>query len=326
MHMFGLNPLTSWFPWKRGLEKNQDNENALLNVATYNAWLYKFLNVALSVYEWEGLPTGIDQRQLEMWLLTRGYAIFFYDEALVDDPGKRAPEGYAVLQGVAYGEWDLYDIPNDRRVYAPMGFQKELDETNSVIMFQNQLRTPEVFTYEMYARRIAELDRTIDVNVMAQKTNKVIRCDDRQRLTWKNIAMQAEGNVYTILADKSVDLKDLDVLDLSAELVALDLDVLKQRYVAEAFQFAGVESVPPEKRERLVTSEVTGAMGGTEALRFSRLCARQQACEQINDLFGLDVSVRYREGTYVTGTDLDDPDPQGTDEVDGSDDDDEDEV
>ena len=324
--MFGLNPLTSWFPWKRGLEKNQDNENVLLNVATYNAWLFKFLNVALSVYEWEGLPTGIDQRQLEMWLLTRGYAIFFYDEALVDDPGKRAPEGYAVLQGVAYGEWDLYDIPNDRRVYAPMGFQRELDETNSVIMFHNQLRTPEIFTYEMYARRIAELDRTIDVNVMAQKTNKVIRCDDRQRLTWKNLVMQAEGNVYTILADKSVDLKDLEVLDLSAELVALDLDVLKQRYVAEAFQFAGVESVPPEKRERLVTSEVTGAMGGTEALRFSRLCARQQACEQINDLFGLDVSVRYREGTYVTGTDLDDPDPQGTDEVDGADDDDEDEV
>ena len=324
--MKGLNALTSWFPWKRGLEKNQDNENVLFNVATYNAWLYKFLNVALSVYEWEGLPTGIDQRQLEMWLLTRGYAIFFYDEALVDDPGKRAPEGYAVLQGVAYGEWDLYDIPNERRVYAPMGFQKELDETNSVIMFHNQLRTPEVFTYEMYARRIAELDRTIDVNVMAQKTNKVIRCDDRQRLTWNNIAMQAEGNVYTILADKSVDLKDLEVLDLSAELVALDLDVLKQRYVAEAFQFAGVESVPPEKRERLVTSEVTGAMGGTEALRFSRLCARQQACEQINDLFGLDVSVRYREGTYVTGTDLENPEPRGEDEVDGADDDDEDEV
>ena len=324
--MFGLNALTSWFPWKRGMEKDVENENAMLNVATYNAWLYKFLNVALSVYEWEGLPTGIDQRQLEMWLLTRGYAIFFYDEALVDDPGKRAPEGYAVLQGVAYGEWDLYDIPNERRVYAPMGFQRELDETNSVIMFHNQLRTPEVFTYEMYARRIAELDRTIDVNVMAQKTNKVIRCDDLQRLTWKNIAMQAEGNVYTILADKSVDLKDLEVLDLSAELVALDLDVLKQRYVAEAFQFAGVESVPPEKRERLVTSEVTGAMGGTEALRFSRLCARQQACEQINELFGLDVSVRYREGTYVTGTDLEDPDPQGMGEVDGADDDDEDEV
>ncbi len=305
--MLGIRALTPWLPWKRGMEKAEENENVIMNQATYNAWLYKFLNVALSVYEWDGLPAGIDQRQLEMWLLTRGYAIFFYDPALIDDTAKRAPEGYAVLEGVAYGEWDLYNIPNERRVYAPMGFQKTLDETNSVIMFHNQLRTPEIFTYEMYARRITELDRTIDVNVRAQKTTKVVRCDDKQRLTWKNVMMQYDGNVYTIMGDKSIDLKDLEVLDLSSELVALDLDVLKQRYVAEALQFAGVESVPPEKRERLVTSEVTGAMGGTEALRFSRLCARQQACEEINRIFGLDVSVRYRGGTYITTTDLDDP-------------------
>lgn len=289
------------------MEKAKENENLILNQATYDSWLYKFLNVALSVYEWEGLPAGIDQRQLEMWLLTRGYAIFFYDEALKDDTGKRAPEGYAVLEGVAYGEWDLYNIPNERRVYAPQGFQKTLDETNSVIMFHNQLRTPEIFTYEMYARRIAELDRTIDVNVMSQKTTKVVHCDDKQRLTWKNVMMQYDGNVYTIMGDKSIDLKDIEVLDLSSELVALDLDVLKQRYIAEALQFAGVESVPPEKRERLVSSEVTGAMGGTEALRFSRLCARQQACEEINRIFGLDVSVRYRGGTYITTTDLNNP-------------------
>jgi hypothetical protein len=159
----------------------------------------------------------------------------------------------------------------------------------------------------MYARRIAELDRTIDVNVMSQKTTKVVHCDDKQRLTWKNVMMQYDGNVYTIMGDKSIDLKDIEVLDLSSELVALDLDVLKQRYIAEAFQFAGVESVPPEKRERLVSSEVTGAMGGTEALRFSRLCARQQACEEINRVFGLDVSVRYRGGTYITTTDLNAP-------------------
>lgn len=308
--------LTPWAPWKRGLEKDKQNENVALNDASYTAWLYKFLNVALSVYEWEGLPAGIDQRQLEIWLLTRGYAIFFYDPALIEDTGKRAPEGYAVLEGVAYGEWDLYNIPNERRVYAPQGFQKSLDETNSVIMFHNQLRTPEIFTYELYARRIAEIDRTIDVNVMAQKTAKVIRCDDAQRLTWKNLAMQYDGNVYTILADKSVDLKDLEVLDLTAPMVSLDLDVLKQRYIAEAFSFAGVESVPPEKRERLVQSEVTGAMGGTEALRFSRLCARQAACEQINELFGLDVSVRFRGGTYITTTDLNaDPRPLLEDET-----------
>ena len=317
--MFEFMKQAKWWPWKRGIEKSVENDNAYMNTATYDSWLFKFLNVALSVYEWEGLPEGIDQRQLEMWLLTRGYAIFFFDADLIGDPSKRAPDGYAVLEGTAHGNWDLYNIPNERRVFSPMGFQRELDETNSVIMFHNQLRTPEIFTYEMYARRIAELDRTIDVNVMSQKTTKVIRCDQAQRLTWKNLAMEVDGNVYTILADKSVDLSDIEVLDLTSPFVGLDLDVLKQRYIAEAFSFAGVESVPPEKRERLVTSEVTGAMGGTEALRFSRLTARQAACDQINYLFGLDVSVRYRGGTYMAETDLM-ADPQDQPEGEGRED------
>ena len=157
-------------PWKRGIEKAVENQNVYLNEASYHSWFYRFLNIALSVYEWEGLPAGIDTRQMEMWLLSQGYVIFFYDEALTNDPSQRAPEGYAVLQGAAHGKLDLYDIPTERRVYAPNGFNKELDESNSVIIFNNLLRTPEIFTYMLYAQRIAEIDRTIDVNLQNQNT------------------------------------------------------------------------------------------------------------------------------------------------------------
>ena len=304
------NNLPFALPWKKGIEKAVQNQNVYLNEASYYSWFYRFINIALSVYEWEGLPAGIDTRQMEMWLLSQGYTIFFYDEALKDDPAQRAPEGYAVLQGAVHGQLDLYNIPNDRRVFAPNGFNKELDESNSVIIFNNLLRTPEIFTYMLYAQRIAEIDRTIDVNLQNQKTPKVIRCDERQRLTWKNISMQIEGNVYTIAGDRNVDLKDIQVLDLTAPFVGVDMDLLKQRYISEAYAYAGVESVPPEKRERLVSTEVVGSMGGTESLRWSRLEARRQACDEINRLFGLNVSCRFRSGTYINGSDLEeDPIP-----------------
>lgn len=286
-------------PWKRGMEKSIENENFNLNQASFNTWYYRLLNAALSVWEWEGLPEGIDVRQMELWLMTHGYTIFFYDDTLRYDESQRAPEGYAVLQGALHGQLDLYNLPNDRRVYAPNGFNRELDESNSVVIFNNLLRTPEIFTYALYAQRIAEIDRTIDTNLQNQKTPKVIRCDERQRLTWKNIAMQVEGNVYTIAADKNVDLKDIEVLDLTVPFTGVDMDLLKQRYIAEAFSFAGIESVTPEKRERLVSSEVTGTMGGTEAARWSRLQAREQAADMINQTFGLNVSVRFRTGTYI---------------------------
>ena len=286
-------------PWKKGMEKAPENLNVYMNMASYYAWLYRFLNIAISMFEYKNLPEGIDTRMMELWLLTNGYCIFFHDEALTADPNNRAPEGYAVLQGVAYGEWDIYNLPTERRAYAPNGFQKELNEENSVIIFNNQLRTPEIFILMMYAQRIAEIDRTIDINVQNQKAPKVLRCDEKQRLTWKNIAMQIDGNVYTIAADKNVDLKDIEVLDLTVPFVGEDLDRLKRRYVSECMTFLGVEGVDTDKKERLIGQEVLRGMGDVEAARFTRLEPRQTAWEEINEKFGLDVEVDFKSGLYI---------------------------
>ena len=100
-YIWGMLPFV---PWKRGMEKNVENQNFNLNQASFNTWYYRLLIAALSVWEWEGLPEGIDVRQMELWLMTHGYAIFFYDDTLRYDEGQRAPEGYAVLQGALHGQ------------------------------------------------------------------------------------------------------------------------------------------------------------------------------------------------------------------------------
>ena len=45
----------------------------------------------------------------------------------------------------------------------------------------------------------------------------------------------------------------------------------------------------------MITDEVTRNQGGTVASRHSRLESRRQACKQINEMFGLDIWVDYRE-------------------------------
>ena len=134
---------------------------------------------------------------------------------------------------------------------------------------------------------------------MNQKSPKVIRCDDRQRLTFKNIAMQIIGNVYTVMADKNVDLKDIEVLDTTVPFVGEDLDRLKRRYVSEAMTYMGIEGVDTDKKERLIGQEILRGMGDVEAMRFTRLIERQKAAEEINELFGLDVEVDFRSGLYI---------------------------
>lgn len=302
--MFGNATFNGFFPmmhmpWKMGIERGPENLNEYMNVASYYKELYTFINIATSMYEYKNLPDGIDERMMEMWLLCNGFCIFFKDDALKYDESGRAPDGYAVLQGNMEGPMDLYDLPMNRRAYAPNGFQKELTEDNSVIIFNNRLRSPELFIYMLYAQRIAEIDRTIDINVQNQKTPKVIRCDEKQRLTFKNLVAQQEGNVYTIAADKNVDLKDIEVLDLTVPFVGEDLDRLKRRYKSEVMTYMGVEGVDTDKKERLIGQEVLRGMGDVEAMRFTRLTERQRAWAEINEKFGLEVEVNYRSGLYI---------------------------
>ncbi len=86
---------------------------------------------------------------------------------------------------------------------------------------------------------------------------------------------------------------------VDAGYVSNDLQILKHQYWNEALTFLGVENVNTEKKERLVSDEVMSNMGDVEAQRFTRLNARKWACEQISDMFGLDVDCDFRSGMYI---------------------------
>ena len=70
---------------------------------------------------------------------------------------------------------------------------------------------------------------------------------------------------------------------------------LKTQIWNEALTYLGISNINVQKKERLITDEVTRNQGGTIASRYSRLNARRDACKQINDMFGLDVWCDYRE-------------------------------
>ena len=50
----------------------------------------------------------------------------------------------------------------------------------------------------------------------------------------------------------------------------------------------------------MITDEVQRNQGGTIASRYSRLESRRQAAEKINDMFGTNITVSYREDPEKT--------------------------
>ena len=260
-------------------------ESAYMNNRTYLQYYNRLTELAISMFEWQNLPETVDQRFLEMCLFSDGMCVFFEDEVL----------GYLGLRCMIGGRLNVYQIPTDRKAYATNGYQKELDGTNSVIIFNNYLHTNSMLDVEMFSKRLYNLDRAIDVNANAQKTPVLIQCDESQRLTMKNLYKQYEGNEPFIFGSKGLDANGLKVLQTGAPYVADKLYELKTQIWNEALTYLGISNINVVKKERMITDEVTRNQGGTVASRYSRLESRRQACEQINEMFGLDIWVEYRE-------------------------------
>lgn len=269
-----------------GRKKDRDFwESAGMNTGTFRQYYNRLVELALSMFEWKNLPDTVDPRFLELCLFTDGQVVFFNDPDL----------GYLTLQNACNGNFNVYRIPVKRRAYAVNGYQRDLDDKNSVIIFNNYLHTNSQLDATMYARRLSELDRAIDVNANAQKTPVLIKCDETQKLIMQNLYMQYQGNMPFIFADKSLNTNGLTVLKTDAPYVCDKLYTLKTQIWNEALTYLGISNINIQKKERLITDEVTRNQGGTIASRYSRLNARRDACKQINAMFGLDIWCDYRE-------------------------------
>lgn len=283
----------------RNRGKNRDFwESAVLNNFTWRQYYNRLVELAISMFEWKNLPESIDPRFLELTLFTDGQAVFFKDEVM----------GYLALQNAMGGNFDVYRIPEKRRAYAVNGYQKDLTNKDSVIIYNNYLHTNSMLDSQMFAKRLYNLDRAIDVNANAQKTPILLLCDDSERLTLENMYMQYDGNKPVIKGVKGLNPNAFTVLKTDAPYVADKLYELKTQIWNEALTYLGISNINVTKKERLITDEVTRNQGGTIASRYSRLESRRQACDKINEMFGLNISVDYREdwsdssfGTDTTG-------------------------
>lgn len=250
------------------------------------AMYYDYLTeLAISMFEWVNLPDSVDPRYLELVLFTHGQAVFFKDEEL----------GYLALNNAVQGKFDVYRVPIMRRAYAANGYQKPLNNTDSVIIYNNYLRTNTMTAVRNYAELLYDLDQSIRVNAKAQKTPILLSCEENERITMMNLYQKYDGNQPFIFGTKELRPNAISAINTAAPFVARDLYELKTKYWNEALTYLGISNINVQKKERLVSDEVTRMTGGTIASRYRRLEMRRKACEQINKMFGLNIECNYRD-------------------------------
>jgi len=286
---------------------NEFEANLILNTHSYRYYFNKLFELAISMFEWKNLPPTVNRRYLELELFETGCMVYFQDEVMGD----------LCLNCLYNGRLDVYGDPVLRRAYSRYNkYQKLLKPSNSVVIWNNYLHLPSYSDTKMFASKLYLIDRTIDVNVHAQKTPVALVGSEQQRLTLLNLYKQYAGNEPFIFGDKNLDLNALTVLKTDAPFIADKLYTLKTQYWNEALTHLGISNINIQKKERLITDEVTRNQGGTIASRYSRLESRREAVEKINDMFGTNIEVNYREDFQQVDDDTI-PEESGADTIGG---------
>ena len=283
-------------------------ESAILNKLTYTQYLEKLTELAISMFEWKNLPESVDVRYLELHLFETGCMVYFNDEVM----------GNLCLDCITSGRLGVYGDPIIRRAYSGYNnYQKMLKESDSIIIWNNYLHTNSVLTIKMFARRLYNLDRIIDINANAQKTPVLVQGTEKQRLTLMNLYKEFDGNAPFIFGDKDLDLHSLKSIQTGAPYVCDKLYQLKTQIWNEALTYLGISNINIQKKERLITDEVTRNQGGTIASRYSRLESRRQAVKKINKMFSTNIEVNYRED-FQQVSDYNEPEEPGANTIGGT--------
>lgn len=262
----------------------QFEEAAALNMAVFSDYYKRLRLLALSVYEWENLPETMNARFLEQCLYWYGKAAIVNDDILGIINTKCTPSESLNIYGDAT-QYHCYST----------GYDKDFPLDDMVYVRNNLEALPTDTTIQLFAQRLYEAERTIDVNVKAQKTPVIILCDEKQRLTMKNVYMKFDGNEPVIYGKKGLDIDDIKVLRTDAPFVADKLEEYKRNVWSEALSFLGINNVMTEKKERLVVGEVEANNQLIDLSAQVGLLTRQQAADKFNKLYpGHDIKVRQR--------------------------------
>lgn len=213
---------------------------------------------------------------------------------MVKDP---LVEDYFVGQNGSTGDINIYGYPNDRRIIFANGMTANYDIESSVIIYNNSMRSSDLWIFQHIAETLADMDSGIRVNMQSQKTMPIIPTTQEQALTIENIYSDIEHNIPYVMVDaNSLDvekLKDALTFDNRKSFTA-DLMIQVQREIWNRFlTYVGINNVNVEKRERVNVSETNANLDEIMVMRRNRLNARQRAADLIYEQWGLKVTPHY---------------------------------
>lgn len=238
------------------------------------------------IFKWSELPKNLPQREIEKYLISLGFCGFVNDKKcgyMVSNGGMSVPTQYDdVFKKFTYSR------PTANGGTVTIG--KEC-----VIIRNTSMMNPLSGLIRRTASQLAHADITLRTALVNYRANEVFSADDDSTAESINAYYTSlyEGNLKAIVDYSLINgVKNLSSSKSYADL--LKLTDVKNEIMRSFFAEIGIRQ-KSDKRERLVTEEVES---DSMMLLFNihdMLEQRQKACEEINKIFNLNMSVELSE-------------------------------
>lgn len=238
------------------------------------------------IFKWNGAPKNLPQREIEKYLIALGFCGFVNDKKcgyMVSNGGMSVPSQYDdVFKKFTYSR------PTAKGGTVTIG-------EDCVIIRNTSMMNSLSGLIRRTASQLAHADITLRASLVNYRANEVLSAEDDATAESINAYYSSlyEGNLKAIVDSGLINgVKNLSSSKSYADL--LKLTDVKNEIMRSFFAEIGIRQ-KSDKRERLVTEEVES---DSMMLLFNihdMLEQRKKACEEINKIFGLNVSVELSE-------------------------------
>ena len=249
-----------------------------------------YKNIAIGMFDWDGFNDTVPIRYPERWLYENGCCVYCEPDGM---EGVLLPVALTNINKNLYGEpaeWRAIGIGE----YANRINSKTLDDTNSVLILNDQLYENSADYVNYVVEQMINAELTMRMNINANKMPFVFRTNQNTALQNKNTFI----DIYEcepVMFKEDFAKEEFDILNNNVPFIAPDLAKIYDIYSYRILSYLGVKSIPVEKKERLLVDEIGANDEEKNYIRAARLEQRKIACDKINKLFNLNVTVEYKE-------------------------------
>lgn len=252
-------------------------------------YMIQFTDIFIKLFKWNNVPEGIDMDIVMRNLFNQGRAMFLRDDL----------NGFMILPTVAFSKYNWQGKPIEWQGLEFNGITHKRTIDDSVIIKNSPLMAPCLPTVYEYCKDLANIRQAMKTNVNATKTPFIATGNRNQLLSLQNKYKKVSDNEMVIYEETGA-MQTLNVLKTDAPFLADKLSTLFVHIMGQLLTYLGINNTETEKKERLVSDEVNGNNEFINSNLKTRLSCYQEACEKINAMFGLSMSVELNE-EYAKG-------------------------